>query len=307
MLRELEKPPAPGPGRDDPWGIIRNVVYKSPTPLTAPTSIPHLFYTRDVDWFHADGNTRSLLERNVAQGIALGAKVDPSTKVSTFVAKNIVRLQEIVGKLNAPRWPADVFGAIDDAKAKRGEVIYSTRKYPAADGKHYSCLDCHASRQSQLFSINVIGTDPIRAKNFGQPLNGKPFYEVIEQSIPPIVEATFRAEGVPLGPTTTNEWRATGQYVARQLDGIWATAPYLHNGSVPTLYHLLLPTDERPTTFHLGHRSYDPMHIGYEIKVNKPVFTYNSSSVGGSNAGHEFGTKLSDSERWDLIEYLKTL
>ena len=84
-LDELRQKPHPGPGRDDPWGIIRNTVYQDPTPLTAPTSIPHLFHTGDVDWFHADGNTDSLLDRNIAQGLALGGKVNSETKVASLV------------------------------------------------------------------------------------------------------------------------------------------------------------------------------------------------------------------------------
>ncbi len=58
-------------------------------------------------------------------------------------------------------------------------------------------------------------------------------------------------------------WRATGQYMARKLNGIWATAPYLHNGSVPTLYHLLYP-EQRPARFLVGNREYDPVKLGFQ-------------------------------------------
>ena len=83
--------------------------------------------------------------------------------------------------------------------------------------------------------------------------------------------------------------------------------PTLHTGSVPTLYHLLLPASNRPKTFDLGQRTYDPKHVGYDLSATNPVFTFNVSSDGGSNAGHEFTTNLTDPERWDLVEYLKTL
>ena len=58
-------------------------------------------------------------------------------------------------------------------------------------------------------------------------------------------------------------WRATGQYLARPLNGIWWTGPYLHNGSVPTLYDLLHP-DQRPAKFKTGGREFDPVKIGYQ-------------------------------------------
>lgn len=73
-------------------------------------------------------------------------------------------------------------------------------------------------------------------------------------------------------------------YKARPLNGVWATAPFLHNGSVPTLYDLLLPPDRRPKEFTVG----------------RPV-------PGNGNAGHEYGTRLTDAERWQLVEYLKSL
>ena len=108
-------------------------------------------------------------------------------------------------------------------------------------------------------------------------------------------------------PAADPRWRGTGKYQARQLDGVWATAPYLHNGSVPTLYDLLLPPAERPRSFPLGHREYDPEKVGYVTDAAAPVYVFDTSVDGNSNAGHDFGTGLSDAERWDLVEYLKTL
>ena len=117
-------------------------------------------------------------------------------------------------------------------------------------------------------------------------------------------------------------------YKARSLNGIWATAPYLHNGSVPTLYDLLLPsavsvegTDQgkpgvatRPEIFGVGSRAFDPRKVGFvtdpalnpttfrvrDEKTGKPIF-------GNLNSGHDFGTGLTDEERYELVEYLKTL
>ncbi|GAB6040782.1 di-heme-cytochrome C peroxidase [Endothiovibrio diazotrophicus] len=125
-------------------------------------------------------------------------------------------------------------------------------------------------------------------------------------------------------------------YRARPLDGVWATGPYLHNGSVANLYEMLLPADRRATRFITGMTEFDPVKVGYKSYENDPagqaamqkegysLFTVNDTDgkpmLGNSNAGHEFkgdgkaplgngiiGRSLSDEERYQLIEYLKTL
>lgn len=105
---------------------------------------------------------------------------------------------------------------------------------------------------------------------------------------------------------TNAEWRATGGYMARHLAGVWTTAPYLHNGSVPTLFDLLSPPDQRPKTFPLGHREFDPKKVGYVTDVPKPLWVFKTREAGNSNVGHPFGTDLSEADKWALIEYLKT-
>jgi hypothetical protein len=118
------------------------------------------------------------------------------------------------------------------------------------------------------------------------------------------------------------------QYRARPLDGVWATAPYLHNGSVPTLRDMLLPQDKRPTSFCVGSRQFDPVNVGVVTKTHEtddcaPGLTnFNVSLLGNSNRGHSFegketdvgklppgviGPELTDDERRSLVEYLKTL
>lgn len=104
-------------------------------------------------------------------------------------------------------------------------------------------------------------------------------------------------------------------YKARPLDGIWATAPYLHNGSVPTLYHLLLPAEQRPRSFNVGTRDYDPRFVGYDWRPTAPgnrfrfdAFEGNRPKDGNANMGHDYGARrLSEDDRWALVEYLKTL
>jgi hypothetical protein len=95
-------------------------------------------------------------------------------------------------------------------------------------------------------------------------------------------------------------------YKARPLDGIWATAPYLHNGSVANLDDLLRPASERLKSFTVGTRTFDPARVGF--RTDAPGFpTLDVSAPGSSNAGHEYGADLGDDDRRRLLEYLKTL
>ena len=97
-------------------------------------------------------------------------------------------------------------------------------------------------------------------------------------------------------------------YKARPLDGIWATAPYLHNGSVPTLYALLQAPADRPRTFSVGTRVFDPKNVGYATLPQAPgnSFAFDTSLPGNSNKGHDYGVgALTETERLELLEYLK--
>ncbi|MEO0722214.1 MAG: di-heme-cytochrome C peroxidase [Pseudomonadota bacterium] len=105
-------------------------------------------------------------------------------------------------------------------------------------------------------------------------------------------------------------------YKARPLDGIWATPPYLHNGSVPSLYDLLLPASDRPDRFWVGHSDFDPENVGYtrELGVARRAMEFNVRDEdgnvipGNSNEGHEYGAdQFSERDRRALVEYMKTL
>ena len=104
-------------------------------------------------------------------------------------------------------------------------------------------------------------------------------------------------------------------YKARPLTGVWATGPFLHNGSVPTLYDLLLPPDKRPTVFRVGSREFDPNHVGF---VTGPApgndFVFHVRDAGGaiidgnSNQGHDYGASgFTEHQRLALLEYLKVI
>jgi hypothetical protein len=99
-------------------------------------------------------------------------------------------------------------------------------------------------------------------------------------------------------------------YVVSFLDGIWLRAPYLHNGSVPTLHDLLDPVDKRPTVFYRGYDVYDQKKVGFVSSGSeaKRVGTrFDVNERGSSNRGHEFGVTLSHKDKKALVEYLKTL
>ncbi len=117
-------------------------------------------------------------------------------------------------------------------------------------------------------------------------------------------------------------WRA---YRPRPLEGVWTTAPYLHNGSVPSIYQLLLPAEERDATFYVGRKEFDPQTLGINVEKFKGAFMFDTSKTGNSNLGHEFNDglcgdgvigyeikerpgycrQLTEQERLSILEYLK--
>lgn len=120
------------------------------------------------------------------------------------------------------------------------------------------------------------------------------------------LEMCYRANDLPRGEGDP----APFAYKARPLDGIWATAPYLHNGSVPTLYDLLLPAAQRPQSFNIGTREYDPVRVGYRTQAGAPgnSFVVNATGPGNSNEGHDYNVgRLTEEQRLALLEYLKSL
>jgi hypothetical protein len=96
-------------------------------------------------------------------------------------------------------------------------------------------------------------------------------------------------------------------YKARPLSGIWASAPYLHNGSVPSLVELLKPPSQRVAQFHVGGREFEPDKVGLSTAPAPGSTLLDTALPGNSNAGHLFGTDLPDADKRDLLEYLKSL
>lgn len=183
-------------------------------------------------------------------------------------------------------------GLIDTDLALAGATLYTDQ-----------CSACHGvyARQNESLTlrsfpnwIGDVGTDPLRAQAFTQDL----------------VE-TFQDTPYRDRIAVTR----TGAYVAPPLDGLWASAPYLHNGSVPTLWHLLTP-DARPETFELGGHMLDFTRMGLLLEngrypadyepFSQPVIL-DTTQPGLGNQGHDFGATLSDGEKAALIEFLKQL
>ena len=302
----------PGPGRVDAFGAARNLLFpqyamrmQSPVKYPFIWSVPDNIGRKAADftWIHYDGNTNSILERNIGQALGMGAVFDPKTYESTLRIGTLHQLEVLTHKLQPPGWPTEVLGAIDEAKAQQGEQLFNQK-----------CAGCH---QDRLYAQIEIGTDPNRANSFGQPVGKTPFPKAVAPVLSGLKKKAFADDGI--GPEDQAKmdanpvvWRATAQYLARPLKGIWAIAPYLHNGSVPTLYDLLHP-ERRPAKFAVGNREFDPVKIGYQsdLSVAGPnVWIYDTSQPGNSNIGHSgdnFGTSLSEDQKSALLEYLKKL
>ena len=187
--------------------------------------------------------------------------------------------------------------------------------------------------KTPITPLSVVGTDPNVLANFYDPTPiqtaqlaglfdgatevpfpvalitltrysvGKLFYTDPELS--PLEQAAYSGYRV-YAPGYSQEPLVPG-YLARPLAGSWATSPYLHNGSVPNLYELLLPAEQRSQEFYVGNQQFDTEKVGYQSEFSARAFKFDTTVSGNSNAGHEFSVGLSDAERYDLIEFLKTL
>ncbi|HXC29518.1 MAG TPA: di-heme-cytochrome C peroxidase [Stellaceae bacterium] len=156
--------------------------------------------------------------------------------------------------------------------------------------------------EAVLADIRLLTTPPGKAVLAAQPTLG-----------PGVTPQTFLQSQVRdlYGQAVPDQNGAA--YESRVLYGIWAAAPYLHNGSVPSLWALLQKPADRPKSFGLGSNTFDPKNVGLDTTVAAPFnYTYTATSCdnvndGNSNCGHWWGTELSDDDKWALIEYMKQL
>ncbi|PRQ02824.1 Cytochrome c [Enhygromyxa salina] len=260
---------------------------------------------------------------------------------SSVQGHELVAMEESLRSLTSPQWPDTILPAVDSALAKQGAAIYTE----TCAGCHAPIVrdDPRRSVVAQVYGVDKVGTDPLAATNLvtARAPTGKlegawradgqaghyGATESVNTLVSDLVSGALRQNKAAALKAVTNA-KLHGQdssqkqgdypaatdenpradmlaYKARPLNGIWAASPYLHNGSVPTLYDLLLPPAERPTTFTVGRWTYDPKKVGY-VTEGGP-FTFDTRTPGNRNIGHEYGTTLSDADRWALVEYLKTL
>jgi hypothetical protein len=247
--------------------------------------------------------------------------------------------------LSSPKWPKDILPPIDEKLAAAGADLYARRcqgcHLPPPGTKEFfeserwKPLDKDGPRllDLELKDLKPIGTDPAQAEGMRNRkvelppslgIDGDSFGPALRDLVAKTVNAWYDGQKPPW--SNADKERTNGNrpnlvqaklvYKVRPLNGVWATPPYLHNGSVPTIDALLSPVNERPAKFYLGNREYDPVKVGYHTDAFADGFEFDTSKPGNSNHGHEFndgkgdgviGPKLKPEERKALIEYIKTL
>lgn len=269
-------PPQSGPGRNDAFGLLAASLLNSPQPYS-PIKFGLVWNVGNRTWVHWDGNTRSPIARNLLASLGLGAPMHG--KHGDLIFADVKRQTDLSEKIAPPKYPFTV----DNDAAKRGEPLFEQ-----------NCNACHGGPESdkRLFAVADVGTDPHRAEMFTQKL-ADGFNKFL---------ADLESQGYE-APKEVGV-RSTGKYWAATLSGVWARSPYLHNGSVRTMHELLTSPTERAKTFHRGSQVFEEKEMGY---TDQGVYIFDTAGSGNSNSGHDYGTKLSDAEKRDLIEYLKTL
>jgi hypothetical protein len=226
---------------------------------------------------HWDGLTDSLTE-----SVHSGAIGDGATPRSLPV-DSLSRLTTWLMDVPVPMYPH----AIDWSVAQKGQKIYADK-----------CVVCHdpqGKRFGTVIPLHEIKTDKHRLGMWSQ-------------------EAADRYNSyAPAYPWRFKAFVKTDGYVAVSLDGLWLRAPYLHNGSVPTIDDLLEPASKRPSFFYRGYDVYDKARLGFistGLHAERAGFRYDTAEPGNANFGHEgdaFGTNLAPADKRALIEFLKTL
>jgi hypothetical protein len=323
-------------------------------PATAPVSYPVLWDTPQHDYVQWNGAVRNAglgsLGRNVGEVLGVFGKFevdDPPSVLgyrSTVRVRNLLRLEESVKKLWSPQWP-EALGAIDPALRDAGRAAFVKAK---CNECHQDIDRTDRFRRVEA-QMRAVGTEALTAANFAKRvgetgvLEGA-YLKVVGSKL--LGSATFAATAggddvlshLVIGTILRSPYQAPedeltridykrkrtlmitatavkgGVYKGRPLNGVWASAPYLHNGSVPTLFDLLQPAVKRPKSFRVGSREFDPEKVGFRTDdPDLPSFQARTEDgrivPGNSNEGHEFGVDgvLDDAERRALLEYLKSL
>jgi mono/diheme cytochrome c family protein len=279
-----------GRGRIDPFNPVKFGILKQPIDDTIGNSdmmpvwnlAAHSGYALHWDGLNTDlrevvlssalgdGATIKWVDRDVAKW----DETDPSR------ASSLRRVMDFIGTAKPPAYPFP----IDAALSAEGASLFRTE-----------CASCHGpggARTGTVIPIGEIGTDRHRLDMWT-----------------PASAAAYNAYGDGHS-WKFSHFRTGGGYVAVALEGLWLRAPYLHNGSVPTLADLLAPEADRPRLFWRGYDVYDPVRVGFVSdgdQARRIGTRFDTSLPGDSSAGHPYGTKLSPQQKLALIEYLKTL
>lgn len=336
-----------GHGRLDAFGQIFNAVAvqflaqpSNRRAPDAPVSFPVLWDAPHLDVVQWNGSAPNAgpgpLLQNITTALAVYGNADlighdgHAGYPSTVNIDNLGKIQNWLYQLKSPQWPDAVFGALDSTRQQRGSALYAQH-----------CLGCHAlvnrddharKVKATLTPASEVGTDPRMVNNFlaatatSGELQGRKLMvlagETLGEQAPTIQLTVHVAVGAALRHpletirATVEDYHAVYKanaeqhpdyYKARPLDGIWSSAPYLHNGSVPTLHELLLPPAQRSRQFQVGDREFDPEQVGFVRVSNAPHSLFDTALPGNDNSGHLYGTALSVQERRDLLEYLKSL
>jgi hypothetical protein len=281
-LSFLNHQPDWGPGRVDTFNPYKAIQFNFPmdkldaSELIGTADFPAVWNQKPRAGLqlHWDGNNSSVDERN--KSASLGTGVTPTSI-------DLPRLQKVADwlwELPAPRYPLP----INQELATVGQPLFEQ-----------NCATCHAfgrEKVGTVVPIDEIQTDPARLNSYTYNTNSN--------------QNTLFA-GTPYRFT---HFRKTNGYANQPLDGLWLRAPYLHNGSVPTVRDLLDPPAQRPKTFYRGNDLIDAKKLGFVSDVNDqkhPYFLYDTKLPGNSNSGHSYGTELPPAAKEAIVEYLKTM
>ncbi|MCR9201713.1 MAG: di-heme-cytochrome C peroxidase [Planctomycetaceae bacterium] len=349
-----------GFARLDAFGAILNAVCETALDeprnhLTsnAPVSYPALWNVPALGFVQWIANSQWAESRNTGEvlGVFGHYSLQPGKEQfsSTIRLRNLITIEhDLLTKLQAPQWPEDLFGKLDEQKVEAGRKLFKQ-----------NCVACHPVRgENGKFALNeygripvsttppqVIGTDSQQLANLSpqhmahtgplsELLDGKeqvPRTDLLSLVVAQILRNRAAKEHVDLAkylPNPEDPNPPGPGYIQRPLEGIWATAPFFHNGSVPSLYETLLPSAKRSKTFFVGTREFDPVKVGFVTEANGrgsvfQVFDEAGKAVtGNSNAGHEGHTAehgftqtldngewrdFTEDEIFALIEYMKWL
>ena len=279
-LAFIESRPDWGPGRVDTFNPYKAIQFhwsmKDDTSI-GTSDYPSIWNQRPREGMqlHWDGNNTSVDERN--KSAALGAGVTPTT----IDLDRLKRIEDWLLDFKAPAYPY----AINESLASKGEPLYKQH-----------CSSCHdfgGSLVGQVTPIEEIGTDPHRLDSYTYAL----------ASNQNLLYAGY--------PWRFSHFRKTNGYANMPLDGIWLRAPYLHNGSVPTLRDLIEPPENRPKEFYRGYDVFDQKKVGFISNVSaegpRQFFRFDTALPGNSNGGHVYGTTLTPEEKDAIVEYMKKL